>query len=86
MSFNALDEGSVSLRLDHHVTKAVHWNGLLPVLRVAIAAWWNRPRLPPDLSDRMRADMGLPPDPRPRYWPEPSDNPQVPPPMWRPGL
>ncbi|UJW85169.1 hypothetical protein [Devosia sp. SL43] len=86
MSLYALDEGNASLRLESHVTKAVHHHGVWPVLRVVILAWWNRPRLPPDLSPRLRADMGLPPDTRPTYWPEPSANPQVPPPMWRPGL
>lgn len=86
MSLNALDEGSAALRLESHVAKAVHHSGFRAVLRVAIVAWWNRPRLPEDLPARLRADMGLPPDTRPTYWPEPSANPQVPPPMWRPGL
>lgn len=81
-----LDEGSIRLRLDLHVTRAVHQRGLFAVLRVAFVAWFNRPRLPDDLPARLRADMGLPPDTRPAYWPEPSENPQVPPPLWRPGL
>lgn len=82
MSYDAPDEGSVSLRLETYVARAVHSRGLLPVLRVALAAWWNRPRLPADLPARLRADMGLPPDNQSRFWPEPSDNPQVPLPMW----
>ena len=86
MSLNILDEGSAALRLEFDVARAVHQRGFLAVLRIAIVAWWDRPRLPPDLPARLRADMGLPPDRRPTYWPEPSDNPQVPPPMWRPGL
>lgn len=86
MSYDALSEGSAALRLEFHVVRAVQQRGLLAVLRVAVVAWWNRPRLPHDLSPRLRADMGLPPDTRPSYWPEPSDNPQVPPPIWRPGL
>lgn len=86
MSFDLPNDGSVALRLNFHVTKAVHYNGFLAVLRVAVAAWWNRPRLPVDLSPRLRADMGLPPDTRRVFWPEPSDNPQVPLPLWRPGL
>ena len=86
MTLNALDEGSPALRFDHHITAAVHQRGFFVVLGVAIAARWNRPRLPEDIPPRLRADMGLPPDTRPVYWPEPSNNPQVPPPMWRPGL
>lgn len=70
---NALDEGSVLLRLDFAVTKAVHRRGFFPVLRVAVAAWWNRPRIPPDLPARLRADMGLPPAPRSWFWPEPDE-------------
>jgi hypothetical protein len=86
MTFNALDEGSAALRPDFHIIRAVQQRGLVPVLRVAVAAWWNRPRLPADLSPRLRADMGLPPDRRPVYWPEQSDNPQVPPPLWWPAM
>lgn len=88
MSYNALNEGSVVLRLEFSIADAVHQRGLFSVLRAAIAAWWNRPRIgrAADLPARLRADIGLPPDTRPTYWPEPSANPQVPPPMWRPGL
>jgi hypothetical protein len=83
---NALNEGSVALRLDFQVVKAVHYRGFLQVLRVAVVAWWNRPRLPPDLPARLREDMGLPPDDREPYWPKPSSDPLIPPPIWRPGL
>lgn len=86
MTFNALDGSSAALRPEFHIAKAVHQRGLFPVLRVAIAAWWNRPRLPADLSARLRADMGLPPDTSPVPWPAPSDNPQVPLIAWRPGM
>jgi hypothetical protein len=82
MSFEAFpDEGAV-LRHHQHVTRAVHHDGLVPVLRVALAAWWTRPRPPHGLSARLRADMGFPPERRSVFWPEPSDNPQVPLPMW----
>ena len=73
MSYNALNEGSVALRLEIQVIKAVQHRGLLAVLRVAVVAWWNQPRLPPDLSDRLRADIGLPPAPKSVFWPEPGD-------------
>lgn len=88
MSYNALNEGSVVLRLEFSIADAVHQRGLFSVLRAAIAAWWSRPRIGhvAHLSPRLLADIGLPPDTRPTYWPEPSANPQVPPPMWRPGL
>ena len=70
---NALHEGSSALRLDFQVTRAVHHHGLFQVLRVALVAWWNRPRIPPDIPARLRADMGLPPAPRSMFWPEPDD-------------
>ena len=84
MSYNALGEGSAALRLEFNVVEAVQHRGLFAVLRVAVVAWWNRPRLPGD--PRLRADMGLPPIAKPAFWPEPSAHPQVPPPLWRPGL
>jgi hypothetical protein len=70
---NALNEGSVALRLDFQVARAVHHHGVLQVLRVALLAWWNRPRIPRDIPARLRADMGLPPAPRSWFWPEPDD-------------
>lgn len=84
MSYDALTEGSAALRLDFNVVEAVQHRGLFVVLRVAVAAWWNRPQLPDDA--RLRADIGLPPVTKSAFWPEPSANPQVPPPLWRPGL
>lgn len=88
MTYDALNQRSVVLRLEFSIADAVHQRGLLPVLRAAIAAWWNRPRalVPADLPPRLWADIGLPPDTRPTYWPEPSANPQIPPPLWRPGM
>lgn len=85
MSFDALSERSVLLRLDFNVVEAVQRRGLPAVLRVALAAWWNRPQMPQD--PRLRADMGLPPLPRSAFWPEPFDGDMhVPLPLWRPGL
>ena len=62
MSYNSLPEGSIVLRLEFSIADAVHQRGLGAVLRVVFTAWWNRPRIPTDLSPRLRADMGLPPD------------------------
>lgn len=70
---NALNEGSIALRLDFQVARAVHARGFVQVLRVALAAWWNQPSIPPDLPARLRADMGLPPAPRSWFWPGPDD-------------
>jgi hypothetical protein len=80
---NALDEGSALLRLDFQVTKAVHFRGLPQVLRVALVAWWNRPRIPRDMPARLRADMGLPPAPKSMFWPEPDDIGPLPITMWK---
>lgn len=86
MSNDHLNGPSLVLRLEFSIEDAVQQRGLVSVLVTAISAWWNLPRLPPDLPARLREDMGLPPDTRPSYWPEPSANPQVPPPVWRPGM
>ncbi|QDZ09340.1 hypothetical protein [Devosia ginsengisoli] len=85
MSINVHEDGSTLLRLEFYAAKAVHQRGLGAVLRVVFAAWWNRPRIPPDLSPRLRADMGLPPAPRSIFWPEPEDYWPLPVPMWKPG-
>jgi hypothetical protein len=81
---NALDEGSAMLRLDFEVAKAVHLRGFASVLRVALVAWWNRPRIPRDLPVRLRVDMGLPPAPKSMFWPELEDYWPLPVPMWKP--
>ena len=86
MSLDVHEDGSVLLRLEFYAMRAVHQRGLGAVLRVVFAAWWNRPRIPTDLSPRLRADMGLPPDTARKFWPEPSDRPMVPLILWRPGL
>ncbi|KKB86024.1 hypothetical protein VW29_04630 [Devosia limi DSM 17137] len=86
MSNDHLNGPSLVLRLEFSIADAVQQRGLTAVLRAAVIAWWNLPRLPPDLPARLREDMGLPPDTRPVFCPEPSANPQVPPPLWRPGM
>lgn len=68
MSQNTLPEGSVVLRLEFSIADAVQQRGLFPVLCTAIAAWWNRPRLPQNLPDYLRADIGLPPADGPLLW------------------
>jgi len=86
MSYNATPEGSVILRLEFSIADAVHQRGLLSVIGAAISAWWDRPRLPTDLPPYLREDVGLPPDATASFWPQPSADPQVPPPLWRPGM
>jgi len=86
MSFNALDEGSSLLRLEFYARNVVHHRGLFAVLRVVATAWWNRPRIPPNLTARQREDMGLPPARHRPFWPEPSEDPVVPLMVWRMGL
>ena len=68
MSHNTLSEGSVVLRLEFSIADAVQQRGLLSVLGAAIAAWWNRPRLPENLPDHLRADIGLPLEQGPLLW------------------
>lgn len=82
MSFTALDESS--LMLHRHVSKAVHQRGLFAVLQVVFLAWLNRPRIPPDMPARLRADMGLPPAPPSLFALQPTDDGSIPLPMWRP--
>ena len=79
---NALNE-DVALRLEFQVTKAVPLRGRGQVLRVALVAWWNRPRIPRDMPARLRADMGLPPAPKSMFWPEPDDYWPLPVPIWK---
>ena len=89
MSYNTLPEGSVVLRLEFSIADAVYQRGLLSVLGSAISAWWNRPRMPAHLPSYLRADIGLSPVAHTAHWldiPVPSANPQVPPPLWRPGM
>ena len=68
MSNAPLSEGSIVLRLEFSIADAVQQRGLLSVLGTAIAAWWNRPRLPQHLPNNLRADIGLPPSDGPLLW------------------
>lgn len=86
MSYNATPEGSIVLRLEFSIADAVHQRGLLTVLATAIAAWWNRPRLPADLPARLRADVGLPAFDDPAHWTEIGFNRAIPDPLRRPGM
>lgn len=85
MSFNALDEGSTLLRLEFDARNVIHHRGLFAVLRAVAVVWWNRPRIPPNLTARQREDMGLPPARHSFFWVEPSDEPMVPLMVWRTG-
>jgi hypothetical protein len=84
MSSKPLPSGSIVLRLEFSIADAVHQRGLFSVLVAAVSAWWHRPRLPAPLPAYLRADLGLPPESE--SWPEPSRSPQIPPPLWRPGM
>ena len=86
MSYDSLPQGSVVLRLEFSIADAVHQRGLLSVLGSALSAWWNRPAMPVDLPDYLRQDVGLPASPGQSLYPKASLYPQVPPPLWRPGM
>jgi len=65
---HTLDQRSVVLRLEFSIADAVQQRGLMPVLVEAVRAWWSRPRLPPNLPDNLRSDVGLGPAREPIYW------------------
>ena len=83
---NTAPQGSIVLRLEFSIADAVHQRGLVSVLVAAIAAWWNRPRLPANLPASLRADLGLPPEASPAHWLDVQANLAVPPPLRRPGM
>lgn len=85
MSYNALPERSIVLRLEFSIADAVHQRGLLAVLGAAVSAWWNRPRLPSDLPPYLREDVGLLPDATPAHWIDVTPN-LIPDPLRRPGM
>jgi hypothetical protein len=68
MTYDALNQRSVTLRLEFSIADAVAQRGLLPVLFAAIRAWWKRPRLPPNLPAYLREDVGLPVEDHVVYW------------------
>ena len=78
MSQNPLSEGSIVLRLEFSIADAVHQRGLFSVLVAAVSAWWNRPRMPANLPDNLRADVGLPPQDGPLHWYSVPSQPAVP--------
>ena len=86
MSYDSLPLGSVVLRLEFSIADAVHQRGLVSVLAAAIAAWWNRPRLPSDLPPNLRADVGLLPDVSSRHWYDVDARSGIPDPLRRPGM
>lgn len=65
MSTNTIGENSVVLRLEFSIADAVHQRGLFPVILAACKAWWVRPCGPGEVPDHLRADIGLPPAPKP---------------------
>ena len=86
MSYNTLPEGSLVLRLEFSIADAVHQRGLISVLATAVGAWWNRPRLPADLPDRLRADIGLPPAASAAHWLDIHSSAPIPGALRRPGM
>lgn len=68
MTYDTLEQRSVSLRPETQIADAVLQLGLLRVLATAFRAWWSRPRLPPNLPDSLRADVGLPPNEPMSHW------------------
>lgn len=68
MSSNVLAERNVVLRLEFSIADAVHQRGLVPVLAAAVSAWMKRPRVPSNLPDYLRADVGLPEVAEPVVW------------------
>jgi hypothetical protein len=86
MSYNALPESSVILRLEFSIADAVHQRGLLAVVGAAIHAWWNRPRMPSNLPAYLRADVGLPPDANAAHWTDIPARSGIPDPLRRPGM
>lgn len=86
MTYNTLPEGSVVLRLEFSIADAVHQRGLFAVIGAAIAAWWNRPRVPSDLPDDLRADVGLPPAANSAHWTDIRGHSGIPDPLRRPSM
>lgn len=84
MSYNALEQRSVTLRLEFSIADAVAQRGLVSVLAEAFRAWWSRPRLPPNLPARLRADVGLPPESQMAYWMDIKVSPKSVPPLHPP--
>ncbi|HEY8575878.1 MAG TPA: hypothetical protein VIL88_06015 [Devosia sp.] len=86
MSHESLAERSVALRLEFSIADAVYQRGLLSVLAAAIGAWWNRPRLPPNLPANLRADLGLSPVAGTAHWLNIRNQSTIPDPLRRPSM
>ncbi len=89
MIYDALNQRSVTLRLEFSIADAVAQRGLFPVLFAAVRAWWKRPRLPPNLPAYLRVDVGLPKEDHSVYWMDIPINPHAvatPDPLRRPGM
>jgi len=74
------------LRLEFSIADAVYQRGLFSVVGAAVGAWWNRPRIPADLPNYLRADVGLQPLDVPSYWYNAPHNSGIPDPLKRPGI
>ncbi len=68
MTYDTLTQRRPALPTETQIADAVLQLGLLKVLTTAVGAWWGRPRLPPDLPERLRADVGLSPMHRRMRW------------------
>jgi hypothetical protein len=86
MTYEALNERSVVLRLEFSIADAVHQRGLVPVIAAAVQAWLNRPRVPVDLPAYLREDVGLPPAYEPVTWHSVSGRSDLPEPLRRPSM
>jgi hypothetical protein len=86
MTYQSLPEGSVVLRLEFSIADAVHQRGLFAVLGAAISAWWSRPRVPSDLPDDLRADVGLPSRANAAHWTDIPMRSGIPDPLRRPSM
>lgn len=86
MTYDAINARSVVLRLEFSIADAVHQRGLVPVLTAAVAAWWNRPRLPDHIPAYLRADLGLPPAAEAAHWTHVHHGIAIPAPLRRPGM
>lgn len=86
MTYEALNERSVVLRLEFSIADAVHQRGLVPVVAAAVQAWLQRPRMPSDLPANLRADVGLPPAAEAAYWLDIRGHSGIPEPLKRPGM
>lgn len=86
MTYEALPEHRIVLRLEFSIADAVHQRGLVPVIITALRAWWTRPRMPQDIPAHLRADMGVPPVAGRAHWLDIPGGTHIPDPLRRPGM